>query len=545
MPFATLRSRVVGLLILMSVLLAAALALVIGLRVSDGVKTQIGMTLTDRAVELGERLDREMATRIDEVTLLASFDAFHRLDRPERIRKLINSLQETVPEFSWVGILDPDGTVVAATGGVLVGKNIGQRPVYHQGIQGVFIGDVHDAVLLANLLPNPTGEPMKFVDIAVPLKDPDGATVGVLAAHLSWHWARTVERETMARLGDHPTLDLFVVSKDGSVLLAPNLASHGQTLPLDVVTRAQAGESGWAIATWPDGRDYVTGFSPARGRDRFQGLGWIVLARQPVSDAFQPVFGLTRDIAAFGGGFAILAALLGWLATKSIVAPLGAIARAAEAIRRDRGGRFDSVDGPSEIRAVSEAIEDLVDTLSAKDEALAALETQAFRDPLTGLANRAALEDFLSSRHMADRPFAFACIDLDGFKSVNDRYGHAVGDDVLRQVAGRLSRCVRGGDLMIRTGGDEFVAILQLPPLGREAPALRVGDRIVDEIATPFSVDVEEVRIGASVGLAFYPRDGDELKRVLERADQALYRAKRSGRRRVELFSDLSFAGDD
>lgn len=545
MPLATLRSRIVALLILSALLLAGALAAVIASRVSEGVKAQIGSALSERAVELAERLDREMATRIDEVTLLSSLDDFRTLDDRPRIRRLIDSLQTTIPLFSWVGVLDATGLVVAATDGVLEGRNIAGRPVFSEGIRERFIGDVHDAVLLASLLPNPTGEAMKFVDIAVPLRDPAGATIGVFAAHLSWAWARDVEREMLARLRGERTLEVFVVASDGTILLAPNTTLHGQPLPLDAVGHARAGRSGWTVTRWPDGGDYVTGYAPGVGRGDYRGLGWIVLARQPVSDAFQPVFELIRYIALIGGAFALLAAVAGWLAGSSISEPLRRIAEAAEAVRRNRGGRFAAVDGPSEIRAVSEAIEDLVDTVVARDEALAALETQAFRDPLTGLANRAALSEFLEHPGSRGRPFAFACVDLDGFKAVNDGLGHPAGDAVLRLVAERLVKCVRSGDLVIRNGGDEFVAILQLPQPARPGPALRVGSRIVEEIGRPFEVDGQVIRIGASVGLAFCPLDTDDPAAALRLADQALYRAKRGGRRRVEVFGDLAAAGDD
>lgn len=545
MTFATLRSRIVALLILSSLGLAAALAVVIGNRVSEGVRAQIGAALTERAVELAESLDREMAIRISEVRVLASLDVVRRLDRPHQIRYTIDGLQASIPEFSWVGVLDTAGTVVASTNGVLQGANIAQRPVFQEGIKGSFIGDVHDAVLLARLLPNPSGEPVKFVDIATRLRDVDGETVGVFAAHLSWQWARQIETSMMTRLGDRPALELFVVSADGTILLAPDSGLHGTPLALGSVAGAQAGRKAWTIETWPDGHDYVTGFAGGGGRSDFEGLGWVVLARQPVADAFAPVADLLRDIALIGAGFALIAALIGWVAATSIVAPLNRIARAAEAIRRDRGGRFPPVGGPREIQTVSDAIEDLVDTVFEKNEALVALESQAYRDPLTGLANRAALDRFLASGDLTGRPYALACVDLDGFKAINDNLGHAAGDDVLRQVAARLESCMRGGDLLIRQGGDEFVAILPMPASERDAPARRVGGRIVDEIARSFSVDGREVSIGASVGLAFFPRDGAELSEVLRHADMALYRAKHRGRRRVEVFDGAVGPGDD
>ncbi len=545
MPFRTLRSQIVCLLILSSLLLAGALAVVIGGRVSEGVKIQIGTALTERALELAENLDREMAVRIQEVQLLAGLDVMRTIADPSAVRRYIDGLQDSIPVFSWVGILDPSGIVLAATDGVLEGANIAQRPVFQEGIKGMFIGDVHDAVLLAKLIPDPSGEPVKFVDIAARLSGRDGGTVGVIAAHLSWAWARQIETSVMTRLRDRAGLGLYVVSTDRTVLLAPERELHGSRLGLQAVTRAQEGHAGWTVETWPDGLEYVTGYARGRGHGDYAGLGWVVLARQPVSAAFAPVVVLLGDIAVIGLVFAIVAALIGWMAASTIVAPLRRIATEADAIRRNRGGRFTAVGGPREIRLVSEAIEDLVDTVFEKDEALAELEGRAYRDPLTGLANRAALDRFLTTGEANGRPYAFACIDLDGFKGVNDNHGHAAGDHVLREVAARLERCMRGGDLLIRQGGDEFVAILQMPGADREGPARRVGGRIVDEIGQPITIDGREIKVGASVGLAFFPRDGSDLPDVLRCADIALYRAKQGGRRRVEVFDDAAGYGDD
>ena len=285
MPFTTLSSQIVGLLILSSLLLAGALAVVIGGRVSEGVKQQIGVALTERALELAESLDREMAIRIREVHLLAGLDAMRTVSDAPAIRRLIDGLQDSIPAFSWVGVLDPAGRMVAATDGVLEGANIAQRPVFQEGIKGMFIGDVHDAVLLAKLLPDPSGEPVKFVDIAARLSGHDGQAMGVIAAHLSWAWARQVETSVMTRLRDRAGLGLYVVAADRTILLAPDRSLHGSRLDLEAMTRAQSGQAGWSVETWPDGTEHVTGYAQGRGHGDYAGLWLVVLARQPVAAA--------------------------------------------------------------------------------------------------------------------------------------------------------------------------------------------------------------------------------------------------------------------
>jgi diguanylate cyclase (GGDEF)-like protein len=174
-------------------------------------------------------------------------------------------------------------------------------------------------------------------------------------------------------------------------------------------------------------------------------------------------------------------------------------------------------------------------TLIANRQQIAAL---ARSDPLTGLPNRLALSE------MADAPFqtlrakagflAVHCIDLDRFKPVNDRYGHPVGDALLKAVAGRLAAAVRPGDLAVRLGGDEFVLVQM--DVANVAAAEMLARRIVRSLGAPFSIEGHEIRIGASVGVALAPKDGLTLDELVAHADEALYLAKARGRDGFRFF---------
>jgi len=159
------------------------------------------------------------------------------------------------------------------------------------------------------------------------------------------------------------------------------------------------------------------------------------------------------------------------------------------------------------------------------------LRRAAATDPLTGLANRAG---FWSSYQRgtaatARETVSVLCIDLDRFKPVNDSHGHAVGDALLIEVADRLRRIVRPGDLVARVGGDEFTVVLH--DLDDDQVA-RIADRIVGELGSPFTVAGHTVSIGASVGVAAAPVAGLDPGELLDAADKALYEAKGSGRSR-------------
>ncbi|MEV0900029.1 GGDEF domain-containing protein [Actinoplanes sp. NPDC049802] len=154
----------------------------------------------------------------------------------------------------------------------------------------------------------------------------------------------------------------------------------------------------------------------------------------------------------------------------------------------------------------------------------AQLAYQARHDPLTGLANRAALTDELERR---DGPVAVLYLDLDGFKEVNDTYGHDAGDLVLATVAERLSSAVRATDLVVRLGGDEFVLFCPNLP---EAEAIRLAERVLGDVARPVPFHGETLDIGVSVGIAAYGPDAGHD--VLRNADMAMYEAKKQGRGR-------------
>ncbi|GAC1305388.1 MAG: hypothetical protein NVSMB21_06990 [Vulcanimicrobiaceae bacterium] len=163
------------------------------------------------------------------------------------------------------------------------------------------------------------------------------------------------------------------------------------------------------------------------------------------------------------------------------------------------------------------------------------LDRLAYFDALTGLPNRAHIMDTLEQSAIArSSPGGFVgvfFIDLDGFKAVNDRLGHAAGDEVLREVGRRLRQVVRVDDTPGRLGGDEFVVLQSDVATLAEPEAL--GRRVVAALSQPYRASGETLHLSASVGIAIYPDDGDDVAALLKRADEGLYRAKAAGKSRV------------
>lgn len=186
--------------------------------------------------------------------------------------------------------------------------------------------------------------------------------------------------------------------------------------------------------------------------------------------------------------------------------------------------------------------------VTERKEAERLISYQAYHDLLTGLPNRSLLADHFElalahARRTAGQA-ALMFIDLNRFKMVNDTLGHAVGDDLLRAVAARFRECVRAGDTLARIGGDEFV--LLLPQVIDREEIETVAQKLIAQLREPIDLNAEEVFVSASVGIALFPDDGDELGQLMRKADIAMYAAKARNNGGYELFDasmDEALAG--
>ncbi|MFC5462608.1 diguanylate cyclase [Massilia niabensis] len=170
------------------------------------------------------------------------------------------------------------------------------------------------------------------------------------------------------------------------------------------------------------------------------------------------------------------------------------------------------------------------------------LAIEASHDSLTGLPNKRFFGQWarrlVAKSQREHKPFTLFAIDLDGFKAVNDSLGHTVGDLVLAEVASRLQSNLRGGEFLARLGGDEFALLIEGDMCAREAS--QVGDRLIACLAPALHPKLPNHAVGASIGVAAFPVDGEEMESVADAADVALYAAKDNGRGRVSFSKGLS-----
>mgnify|MGYP000542203309 CR=1 FL=1 len=318
---------------LLSIFLTVLLVEVVDVAATGQVEASIGQGLRELALQTADKLDRGMYVRYREVKLLAQRrDLLPGGGTLEQRRAVLDSIQQSYEYYDWIGMADVDGRVEVAGRGLLEGANVAQRPWFRNAQKGIHVGDVHEALFLAKLLPRQGGEPRRFVDVAFPYKDAEGKTIGVLGAHLSWQWARSVERSVIAPLATRGKVDALIVGADGTVLLGPS-SVQGKKLDLPSLRAAQRQDAGNLVERWPDGVSYLVGFSRSRGFEAYPGLGWTVLVRQAELEAFAPARALRQRALWSGVGLALVFSLVGVILARYITRPLGRLVREAERIR--------------------------------------------------------------------------------------------------------------------------------------------------------------------------------------------------------------------
>lgn len=166
-------------------------------------------------------------------------------------------------------------------------------------------------------------------------------------------------------------------------------------------------------------------------------------------------------------------------------------------------------------------------------------EYLAFHDPLTNLPNRTLLMERLNQKLLSSEreccDLAVMFLDLDGFKIINDQYGHNIGDELLKNISSRLLVQVRKSDTVARVGGDEFIFILNKPQ--NKDDIIYVGNRIINAISEPIDIMGETFNIGISIGVAQYPTNGNTAVELIRNADIAMYNAKNLGRNTIQFYS--------
>lgn len=522
--------------------------------------------LATLAGTMAYRLDQHMFERYREIQNIAALTPLRDLwnSDPAQLRTVFERLQATMPEYAWLGYANAGGIISASTNGVLEGMPVGEHPLFIAGMKGATLRDVHDSRRMGELVQKePVDAPARFVDIAMPVTDASGNRIGVLGALMNWTWADNVRRQILRDWHLERSAEIWVLDSAGGVILGPRdhpgfpdriaeLRKDGQLVFTD---NGEATPFVTALAATAPVRDYP-------------GLGWVVAARMPTHLIHAPANRLASSILVVGIGVVLCASMLAWVLAGLVTRPLRHLAQRLDAIGRDPEIRsVERQHGSADVLRLSAAVRSLLRRIGTVEEKrqqqdmliaemqlvfeeqaqasaasareLAAdmdrLRALADYDPLTGLFNRRAFlplaEAALEAQAGEPGSPGILMIDADHFKTVNDTFGHAAGDEVLRCIANVIRQHMGPEGNAARFGGEEFLMLLDGMSDEAMLDLAETVRRDISELSIHWHQDV--ISITVSIGYAAAETTDRDVEDIIQRADTALYAAKAGGRNRV------------
>ena len=531
-----------------------SVGLYVGRLATKQIEITAGESVHASALVAANLLAANLRERELEITLLSQTSHFVRGDLAHlEILQALELRKKARKEFAWLGVADTQGTVIQGTSGMLQGMSVDKRPWFIAGLEGTYTGDVHEAVLLSKLLPGlPSGEPLRFIDFAAPIKNKDGQVIGVLGAHGHWSWVTETVQAAVQNMGSESLSEILILDKQGAVLYPKHLVGVVQ-LPNGLSMQKH-----YATVQWGGDHNYLTSRVAVDARTD-NDLGWSIVVRQPLETALQPLYALRNRLAVLGLLATLVFALVAMRLARSVSQPIEQLAEAARQIeRREAAPRYPDSTGVDEVAQLSHSMQSMTQSLLQREQQLKTLnqtleqqvvqrtqaleaanrqlEQLAIRDALTGLYNRRCFDERLNecihNSKRSGRTFALLVLDVDYFKRVNDKHGHAAGDTVLQQLARVLTDNTRSTDFVARYGGEEFVMLL--PETSLAVEALTVAEKV--RVAIEQASFAEVGNLTVSIGISLWDPRSPGSKDLFHRADDALYQAKLSGRNRVVVY---------
>ncbi len=425
-------------------------------------------------------------------------------------------LQLQTNSFNSVLIVDPAGTVLATSPLSLA-------------LQGVVLNSQGNSEALKRREPyisdpyeSATGR--LLVAISHPIFDPQGQYKGYVSGTIYLRQRSILQ----SLLGKHYYRDgsyLYVVDRNGRILYHIEPTRVGQfSLENPAVKAVSQGHSGAQEVRNSHGVLMLAGYAPVPS------VGWGVVAQRPTAATLAPLSRLMKAVIWNAIPLGVLSLLVTWWFARRISLPLWQMARNVQ--NRDTGIAIRHVTG---IKAwyyeAAHLKQALLYSFNLLQDRIGKLNRASMTDPLTGLQNRRGLQEGLEDWQARGQPFGIIALDIDRFKTINDRFGHAVGDAVILRIAQLMRDDSRDTDLLCRNGGEEFLILL--PGIDVTASA-GIAERLRLQVEAELFEQVGTVTV--SLGVAHYPSYHEDPQQALRLADKALYMAKEQGRNRTVVY---------
>lgn len=509
---------------------------------SKEVKSEIGSSLSESSYIIADTLDVQLHAKYGKLNILREIESIKEGTDIATITNSLNLLKINFIGFAWLGYSSYDGTILAATSNLGVGEDISGYPFYQYGIRNRYSSDSIEDYTFARQILGDSAQNTTYITFSAPVYSKSGTLTGLLCAYIEWDWINEFIDSLLTSLKSRSELDVLIIDTNDTIIFGPT-EMIGTSLETESIQKSRYHLNSWIVETFPDNIRYLTGYVRSDGYADFSGLGWTILVRQPYKYAFNSTYTLLYIILIVGIICVFVFAIIGWYLAGLLIKPLENIAISANQIRLGEQSEIPYYQGIKDIEILSLSLTHLITSLTNTESALASMETKALHDSLTNLPNRSGFENHvtmtLSRLNRQNDMLTFLYLDLDGFKFVNDTYGHPVGDLLLIQVGKRLKNSVRTNELVARFGGDEFAIVIQTSKENHRKQVITVCDRILESLNRPFVLNGDTANIGCSIGCSTWPNQSLSVDELINFADEALYEAKRNGKNQYFFYDEI------
>lgn len=352
------------------IVVTALVAWAAGRLVQSRLERQLSVHFESLAFQVSDKIDRAIYERAHQLEFVATLPAVRNANTtPAELRRILEGVQDTSPDFAWLGVANVSGRVLASTRGLFQGDGVAGTPWHRAAIRGrTFAGPPREIPELSLEASSPGREAPRYLDLAVPIVGLNGEAQTVLGAALKWSFARDVQHSVVPEIAGREQLGVTVYGNTQDILL--DSGASGWTQPPESPAVDPRQYRGSLIEN-AGGTLYLTAFARSRGFKEFRGLGWLIAVRQPVELAFAPVPDLRRNIIRWGAFLSVLAIGASWMAAGSLARQIRRVTASADRIRDgDILAVMPRPPGESEIGRMCAALGDLVDDFRQKQEKL-------------------------------------------------------------------------------------------------------------------------------------------------------------------------------
>ncbi|KAA0964848.1 GGDEF domain-containing protein [Sporosarcina sp. ANT_H38] len=326
-------------------------------------------------------------------------------------------------------------------------------------------------------------------------------------------------------LDEHYSTDgsyVWVVDNKGMLTYHPDPKRIGDSVSENEVTqKVLAHGSGTQKVMNSEGNEFLAGYTYIKSSK------WGVVSQTPYKVSIEPLRGMVYKMLLYALPFVLFFFVLTIILTERLSSPLRKLATFSANLKVN-GGQSEFLDIPTWYFEAKQLNETIHEYANSQQQRVEDYKERSYTDPLTGLKNRRYGDEVTARWTMDKRPFSVIMIDIDDFKSVNDKFGHQIGDEVLKFLAEKMNDIIRGDDVCIRMGGEEFVILLAETDVQK---AMVIAERLRVNVSSTISPTNDKVTI--SLGVGSYHSNRETIIELFIRVDKALYQAKMAGRNRA------------